>query len=324
MVTYFLRGLAASLRRPHFAIAIWLAEAALAGVLLLPIANVFHAAMNHSPQAAATGHSPDFLWWKTLVRTHPDLLGDLPAAAQALVSGKGAPGFFTFENSGALGATFLGLGFFAIILHSFLLGGILGGLRDPEAGRNLATFAREGVRRLPAFLIVTVGAAALCVAAYHYVFYFSGTALAGVSRNFPTERDAIVLAAARVVVFVILLTLIKLCADAIRVALVERPDYPPVTRYLIGVGSALGRLPTCIFLLVSFTFVTGLLYFGWSRLNVNSAAVTTGGVFLLVAAQQVFIFLRAVVKVGYYAGLRQALVRSRQASDTGEPAPAAG
>jgi uncharacterized BrkB/YihY/UPF0761 family membrane protein len=123
----------------------------------------------------------------------------------------------------------------------------------------------------------------------------------------------------RLAALVALLTLVKIAADAIRVALVERPDLPPVTRYLIGVGSALGRLGPILATLLLWAASTALLYFLWSRLNVSSAATTTGGVVLLVAAQQVFIFLRAILKVGYYAGVRDVIVRP---SASAAPVPA--
>jgi len=107
-----------------------------------------------------------------------------------------------------------------------------------------------------------------------------------------------------------------------RVALVERPDLPPVTRYLVGVGSALGRLVPILATLVLWAGSTGVLYFLWSRLNVSSAATTTGGVVLLVAAQQVFVFLRAVLKVGYYAAIRETILRRAEpAAVAAETAP---
>jgi hypothetical protein len=118
-------------------------------------------------------------------------------------------------------------------------------------------------------------------------------------------------------------TLVKVAADAIRVALVERPDLPPVTRYLVGVGSALGRFGRILATLALWAASTAALYALWSRLNVSSAATTTGGVVLLVAAQQVFIFLRAVLKVGYYAGIRETILRRAEAAPPAAPEPAA-
>ncbi len=313
----FLRGLATSLRRPHFALALWLADAALASVLVLPISNFLHEELNRSPAAAAMINGPNYLWWKTVRRIHPDLLGTLPEAAEALVSPAGVKGFEDFFGVQGIGAALLGLGFVAMLAHAFLLGGIYGSLHH-EDGRNLTVFAREGARRLPAFLIVTLVAAALGVALYHYLYVGSGAALAIFSEDLSTEGAALLLVAARLLALVASLTLVKICADAIRVALVERPDLPPVTRYFIGIGSALGRLPAIGTSLLLLAGSTGLLYFLWTRLSVNSAAVTTGGVVLLVAAQQVFIFLKSVLKVGYFVAVREAVMRRPAAS------PAAG
>ncbi len=304
----FWGGLNASVRRPHFAIAVWLVEAGLAAVLALPISNFLHAELNHSTEREGLIASPSPAWWQTARREHPDLLGSFPEAALGLVSPAGTGGLSSFTGTKGIAATFLGLGLLAIVLHAFLLGGIFGSLHD-ERGNDLTIFAREGARRLPAFLIVTILAASLCAGLYHSVFYLSGRALRSFSPDLPTEAKALVFVGLRVIALFVCLTLVKIAADAIRVALVERPDLPPVTRYLVGIGSALGRLPTIMATLALFTASTGLLFFLWSRLSVNSAATTTGGVVLLVAAQQVFVFLRSILKVGYYAGLRETILR---------------
>jgi hypothetical protein len=317
VVTEFLRGLGISIRRPHFAIAIWLVDATLASFLALPISNFLHAELNHSPAAASMIAAPNALWWNTARREHPDLLGTFPEAAASLFSASGARGFSAFDGAAGIGAAFLGAGLVAIVFHAFLLGGIFGSLY--AGGSDLTVFAREGARRLPAFLIVTIAAAGLVAVVYHFVFYASGRALESFSAHLATENSARLVVLGRLAALVALLTLVKIAADAIRVALVERPDLPPVTRYLIGVGSALGRLGPILATLLLWAASTALLYFLWSRLNVSSAATTTGGVVLLVAAQQVFIFLRAILKVGYYAGVRDVIVRP---SASAAPVPA--
>jgi len=320
-VNDFARGLAISIRRPHFAIAIWLVQGALAAVLALPLSNFLHAELNHSPAAASMIAAPNALWFVTARRAHPDLLGTFPESGLALFSAEGARGFSAFNGAAGLGAAFLGAGLLAIVLHAFLLGGIFGSLAN--RGSDLTVFAREGARRLPAFLIVTLGAAGLVAAIYHYVFYATGRALASFSANLATEQSVQAVVLVRLAALVALATLVKVAADAIRVALVERPDLPPVTRYLVGVGSALGRFGRILATLLLWAASTAVLYFLWSRLNVSSAATTTGGVVLLVAAQQVFIFLRAVLKVGYYAAIRETILRRAEAPAAAAPEPAA-
>ncbi|HET9793202.1 MAG TPA: hypothetical protein VFS34_01975 [Thermoanaerobaculia bacterium] len=315
----FARGLAISVRRPHFAIAIWLVQAGLAAVLALPISNFLHAELNHSPAAEAMIAAPNARWWITEQRTHPELLGTFPEKGLALFSEEGSSGFGAFDGAAGIGAGFLGLGLLAVVLHAFLLGGIFGSLAN--RGADLTVFAREGARRLPAFLVVTLGAAGLVAALYHWVYWASGRALAGFSANLATEQSLRAVVLVRLAALVAVVTVVKVAADAIRVALVERPDLPPVTRYLVGVGSALGRFGRILATLALWAAATAVLYVLWSRLNVSSAATTTGGVVLLVAAQQVFIFLRAILKVGYYAGIRETILR--RAVPTPAPEPAA-
>ncbi len=317
----FARGLAISVRRPHFAIAIWLVQGALAAILALPLSNFLHAELNHSPDAAAMISAPNARWWLTERRTHPELFGTFPDEGLRLFSAQGSPGFGAFDGAAGIGAAFLGAGLLAVVLHAFLLGGIFGSLAN--RGSDLTVFAREGARRLPAFLIVTLGAAGLVAALYHYVFWASGRALEGFAANLATEQSARALVLARLAALVVGVTIVKVAADAIRVALVERPDLPPVTRYLVGVGSAVGRLGRILATLALWAAATALLYFLWSRLNVSSAATTTGGVVLLVAAQQVFIFLRAILKVGYYAGIRETILRRAAPEAAAAPEPAA-
>jgi hypothetical protein len=318
-VRFFLRGLSASLARPQFALAIWLVQAGLAAALAIPISNFLHSELNRSPSGRSMIEKPDFRWWEAERRAHPDLLGDLPDAVLDLVSTSGADGFERFNNVAGIGAALLSIGAVAVVLHAFLLGGILGGLRDPAA-RDLVAFARDGARRFPAFVVVTAAAAGMATAVYVHVFVASGRLLADFSDSLPTESSSFLLVVARVLLLALLLTAIKIAADSVRIALVERPDLPPVTRVLVGLGSAAGSFRAALMVLAWAALTLVGLTFLWFRLSVKSAATTTGGVVLLVAAEQVYIFLRSILKVGYYAGLREAVrrpapVRPTPASD---------
>jgi len=318
MVSAFLRGLRISLAKPHFAIALWLATAALAAPLALPISNFLHAELNRSSDAPALVAGPGFRWWQTQRRVHPELVGNLPEKAEQIVSPTGVAGFMDFDGAQGIGAGFLGLAMLGVAAHAFLLGGIFGSLRD-ERGSDLVIFAREGSRRLPAFLIVTIAAAAIAVAIYHGVWWAAGKALEEYSTDLPSERAAFLLRLARLALLLLLLTFVKLAADSIRVALVERPDLPPVTRYFVGVGSAIGRLRELFSLLALFALASAALFFLWTRLSVGRAATTTGGVLLLVVAQQVFLFLRGILKVGYYAGVREVFLARATVAPTPRP-----
>jgi hypothetical protein len=305
----FLRGLRASLARPHFALAIWLVQAGLAAALAIPISNFLHAELNRSPAGPSMIAEPDYRWWQAERRAHPDLLGDLPEAVEDLASASGADGFERFNNVAGIGAGLLSIGAIAIVLHAFLLGGILGGLRDPSA-KDLVSFARDGARRFPSFMVVTAAAAALATAVYVHVFVASGRLLANFSESLPTEASAFLLVIARVLLLFVLLTAIKIAADSVRIALVERADLPPVTRVLVGLGSAAGSFRVAATVLFWAALAVAGLTVLWFQLSVKSAATTTGGVLLLVSAEQVYIFLRSIFKVGYYAGLREAVLRS--------------
>ena len=151
----FARGLGLSLTRPYLALSVWLIQLLLASVVILPMSNTLHAELDHAPMADRMVANPDFGWWETFRRTHPDVLGTFPDLAANLLSAEGAkkedvPGLR------GVGAMALSLALLGVIAHAFALGGILGALREPSA--SLVIFCREGMRRFPAFLAFTLSA----------------------------------------------------------------------------------------------------------------------------------------------------------------------
>ena len=75
-----------------------------------------------------------------------------------------------------VGATAFSLALLAIVLHAFALGGALGALREPSA--SLVTFGREGMRRMPAFLLFTFAAWGAAFAAYQWIYVGLGRSAA--------------------------------------------------------------------------------------------------------------------------------------------------
>jgi hypothetical protein len=206
-----------------------------------------------------------------------------------------------------IGATAVSLAFFAIVLHAFALGGVFGTLREPKA--SLVTFGREGMRRFPAFLLFTLATLAAAGAAYRWIYLETGEALRQRMLELDSEGKALAVTALRVLALLLALAAIKLLADSVRAIWVARPDLPPISRFFAGIASALSRPARLLGVLVFYTLVTAALYAVWLWLDPSAGGEARFALVPLILTQQVFVFVRLLVKVGYYAAISEALTR---------------
>lgn len=305
----FLRGLKLSLSKPYLAVALWLLQLMMAAVLILPISNSLHALLDHSPAADKMVAIPDYGWWETLRRTHPDLLGNFPELATGLLSSDGVK-WSELPNLRGIGAVAFSLALLAAVLHAFGLGGMLGAIREPRS--SLVIFGREGMRRMPAFLVFTFAAFGAAFAAYEWIYQKSGEALKQRVQELPTEPMALAVTGIRLLVLLLALSIIKLLADSVRVVWVARPDLPPVSRFLFGIGGALARPLRLFGILGIYAALTAALYVIWLVLDPSAGGEARFALVPLILAQQVFVFVRLLIKIGYYAGVSEALTRTPQ------------
>jgi hypothetical protein len=303
----FLRGLKMSLSKPYLALALWLIQLLLASVLILPIGNALHSMLDRSPAADRMVANPDYGWWKTLRRVHPDLLGNFPDIATGLLSPEGLR-WSELPGLQGIGAAAFSLALLALVVHAFALGGMLGALREPSS--SLVTFGREGMRRMPAFLVFTLAAFAAAFAAYRWIYVESGAALRDRVRDLHTEQAALAVTALRLLALLTALAAIKLLADSVRAVWVARPDLPPVSRFFFGVGGALARPLRLLGILSMYAAVTTGLYVLWLVLDPSAGGEARFALVPLILSQQVFVFVRLLFKVGYYAGISEALTRT--------------
>jgi hypothetical protein len=302
----FARGLALSLSKPYLAVSLWLIQLLLAAVLILPISNALHDLLDHSVAGSRMVANPDYGLWETLQRKHPDLLGNLPDMAAGLLTTEGVRSSQLADLRG-IGAAAVSLAFLAVVLHAFALGGVFGTLREPTA--SLVTFGREGMRRFPAFLLFTLAALAASGAAYRWIYLETGEALRRRMQELDTETRALAVTGLRLAALLLSLAAIKLLADSVRATWVARPDLPPVSRFLAGIAAALSRPLRLFGVLLWYTIVTALLYFVWLWLDPSAGGEARFALVPLILTQQVFVFVRLLVKVGYYAGVSEALTR---------------
>ncbi len=325
-VACFARGLRLSLSKPYLAISLWLIQLLLASVLILPVSNALHDLLDDSTAASRMVANPDYGWWETLNRVHPDLLGNFPDLLTGVLTSEGVRSSQLGELKG-IGAVGVALGMLAIVLHAFALGGIFGTLREPHG--SLVTFGREGMRRFPAFLAFTLAALGASLAAYRWVWIETGLALHDRVLELDSERQAMAVTAVRLLLLLIVLSAIKLAADSVRAIWVARPDLPPVSRFFAGIAAGLSRPLRLFGVLVTAHVVTVGLYVVWLVADPSAGGEARLALVPLILTQQVFVFLRLLVKVGYYAGVSEALTRTPSpeysfvaASAPASPAPA--
>ena len=303
----FGRGLALSLSKPYLAVALWLMQLMLAAALILPIGNTLHALLDRSPAGEKMVAVPDYGWWETVRRVHPDVLGNFPEIATGLLSPE-VIRWSELPGMRGVGATAFSLALLAIVLHAFALGGTLGTLREPSA--SLVTFGREGMRYMPAFLLFTFAAWGAAFAAYQWIYVGSGEALRLRVRDLHTEQTALAVTGLRLGAVLLALAAIKLLADAVRTVWVARPDLPPVSRFLFGIGGAVGRPLRLLGILGLYAVATAALYLVWLVLDPSAGGEARFALVPLILTQQVFVFVRLLLKIGYYAGVSEALTRA--------------
>lgn len=314
----FGRGVRLSLSKPYLAVSLWIVQLLLASVLILPISNSLHASLDRSPMGTHMVANPDYGWWETLKRTHPDLLGNFPDLATDLLTAQGVR-FSQLSGLRGVGAAAVSLAMLAVVLHAFALGGVFGTLREPNS--SLVTFGREGMRRFPAFFLFTLAALAGAVAAYRWIYFETGELLRDRVSELDAEWKALLVTALRLLLLLFVLAAIKLLADSVRAIWVSRPDLPPVSRFLTGVGSALSRPLRLFGVLAAYLLVTSLLYAVWLFADPSAGGEARFALVPLILTQQVFVFLRLLVKVGYYAAVSEALTRAPSPEYSYVPAP---
>jgi hypothetical protein len=315
----FLRGLKLSLSKPYLAASLWLMQLLLASVLVLPVSNALHSLLDVSSSGSRMVADPQYGWWETVRRTHPNLLGKLPETVEEALGVEGVKPNAVTILQGA-GATAISLALLGIVLHAFALGGIFGALREPQA--SLVVFGREGMRRFPAFLAFTLAAMAAVLAAFNWIYLATGEAWRDRMNDFATEGQAIALTASRLFLFLLVAAAIKLLADSVRAIWVARPDLPAVSRLFAGVAAALSRPGRLLGVLLFYLLFGGALYAIWIVIDPSAGGEARFALVPLILAQQVFVFLRSLLKVGYYAGISEGLTRTPSPEYSYGPPPA--
>jgi hypothetical protein len=142
-------------------------------------------------------------------------------------------------------------------------------------------------------------------------------------RDLHTEQAALAVTGVRLLALALALSAIKLLADSVRTVWVARPDLPPVSRFLFGVGGAVGRPLRLFGILGMYAILTAGFYFAWLVIDPSAGGEARVALAPLILTQQVFVFVRLLIKIGYYAGVSEALTRAPQPEYSYVAAPGA-
>jgi hypothetical protein len=90
-------------------------------VLTLPISNTIHDLLDNSVAGSRMVANPDYGWWETLQRAHPELLGNFADLTAGLLTPEGVKSS-QLPGLRGIGTTAVSLAFLACVLHAFALG----------------------------------------------------------------------------------------------------------------------------------------------------------------------------------------------------------
>ena len=297
------RGLRLSLSKPY------LARRALADPA--PARGGAHPARSPTPSTRCLDRSPaaDQMVGDARLRLVGDVAARPPRPARQLPArsprgccrrrasaGRSCPGLR------GIGATAFSLALLAIVLHAFALGGVLGALREPSS--SLVTFGREGMRRLPAFLLFTLAAfAAALRRPTAGSTSRSGEALRDRveelhDRAAGARRDGAAAAGARCS-----RSRSSSCSPTRSARSGSRGRTCLRSRASSSASAARSRGP-CASSASSalYALLTAGLYLLWLVLDPSAGGEARFALVPLILTQQVFVFVRLLIKVGYYAG----------------------
>ena len=307
----FGRGLRASLSKPYLG-ALALADPAAPRRDADPAGRRTPCTPTSTTRRSPTAWSacPDYGWWETFRRTHPDILGNFGDAAEGLLSVATGSSPTSSTACAASAPPRSPSRCSRSSSTPSRSAACFGTLREPSS--SLVTFGREGMRRLPAFLAFTLAAFAGAAAALPLDLRGDGPrARATASQELSTEG-----AGAR--------RHGTASAGAPRRARGHQarwptrsgpsgsrgPDLPPVSRFLMGLGGAIARPRRLFGVLLWYVLLTAGLYVIWIVLDPPAGGEARFALVPLILTQQVFVFVRSLVKVGYYAGISEALTRT--------------
>ncbi|MDL2718777.1 MAG: hypothetical protein PT977_13575, partial [Acidobacteriota bacterium] len=297
----------------------------LAAAFLHPLASALHQTLDKSPWAERLGAGDADLhtFFTAFTRARPDVLGDLEKwdealtgeAAERLSAAKAAPlsGFFATTGLSASAVAYAAL---AALLAALFSGGFAGRFGAERERGSLAAFGADAARfAVPSLLFGAMSLAGI-LAAYRWVYAATGTLYEAEELRYEWEATGLLLV--RLGAFLLVAAYLRLVVTYARAAMGQGVANP-FAALMSGFGFVLGRPARTLAIEILFGILGVLPLAVWGLLG----PVWNGGELadfaLILAGQQLVVFLRIVTRAGHLGAASAYLKRSREPMS---PAPA--
>lgn len=289
-------------------------NAALAVVVVAPLASRLHDLLDARPAADVLAKGWDLVAGAHLLRAEPGLLGDR-ARLDALERGD-LPLAEAPRLSGPLGGL-LAAGLVHVLLSGLLAGGFAGRFAAERDRTSLTAFLGDVVRLGPASVLVGALGLAAILGAFHLFVELPREATLSPGLRWDWERTGLSLL--RLGAFLVATGLVRAVVAQSRAALGLAKSANPLAALGAGLGFVLGRPVKALLLEVAFGVTALLPLAAWLFLAPSWGGGDLRLLALLVAGQQLVLLLRILARASHVGAASSWM---RVARETARPAPA--
>jgi hypothetical protein len=318
----FARGIAATTVTWKALLLALALNAALAFVLVRPLATALHETLDRNPWADRMTKSADVLFFTNLERARPDVIGDVgkledlltgatPAASPRDVS------ISTLLPKRGVAGSLIAFGLLNAALSALLAGGFAGRFGASGDRSSLAAFGADcGKFALPS-LGLGVASVGLIVVAWRWIYV--GTGLLYEPGNFRYEWQAVVLQLLRLLAFLVVAAVVRLVVQYSRAAMGLSGSANVAAAFGRGLGFVF-RHPAGTLTLEVLFGLTGILPLVlWAAYGSAWDGADVQEFWLLLALQQLVLLARIWARTAH---LGAASAWLREAAGGGAPGPA--
>lgn len=294
-------------------------NAALAFVLVRPVATALHETLDRNPWADRMTKSADVLFFTNFTRVRPDVIGDIgkldDLVTGATPAGTPAPVRLStlLPKNGVAGGT-IAFGLLGAALAALLAGGFAGRFGAANDRSSLAAFGSDcGKFALPS-LGLGVASVGLIVAAWRWIYV--GTGLLYDAGSFRYEWQAVALQLLRLLAFLAVAGYVRLVVQYSRAAMGLSGSANVVSAFGRGLGFVFRHPAGTLTLEVLFGAIGILPLFLWAIYGTAWNGADASEFWLLLALQQLVVLVRIA---GRAAHLGAASAWLREAIPIGAP-----
>ena len=317
------RGLVSALETWKAILLFLFLNAVLAAAFLHPLASALRQTLDKSPWAERLGAGDADLhtFFSAFTRTRPDVLGDTEKWDEALTgergergpSGKEAPlaGFF---GTTGLSGSLVAYAALAALLAALFSGGFAGRFGAERDRTSLSAFGADAARfAVPSLLFGGLSLAGI-LAAYRWVYAAPGTLYEADELRYEWEVTGLLLL--RLGAFLLVAGTLRLVVTYARAAMGQGITNP-FGALMSGFGFVLGRPARTFALEILFGILGVLPLVAWGVIGPIWNGIERADFALILAGQQLVVFLRILTRAGHLGAASAWLKRSKES-----PAPA--